>query len=42
MITYVATYRQNGWRVTERCGAEWLKGLMHDPTITDLTWQAEI
>ena len=41
-MTYEVTYRQNGYIVTERCSAEWLKGLMKDPTITDLQWKAEI
>jgi hypothetical protein len=41
-MTYEVTYKQNGYIVTERCGAEWLKGLMNDPTITNLQWKAEI
>lgn len=41
-MTYKVTYKQGGYIVTERCGVEWLKGLMKDPTITNLQWSAEI
>lgn len=41
-MTYEVTYHQNGCIVTQRCGVEWLKGLMNDPTITNLQWKAEI
>ena len=42
MMIYEVTYNKNGYKISTRCTAEWLKSLMADPAITNLTWRAEI